>query len=269
LLLEMSGTFEADEMLALSNNWAVTWCYYIAYHATQAMHVATGQARPETHPATQTLFGEHWLRGSSPLVPWSLGVGPAGVVNLPSGCALDASVNSWSPCNDDNCWSLLAKVLRTTRDDVLRTRCREKRERLKGDNKRAWQREEQTRTAAGRRARKSPEFPLPRLTATQKVAVDRGMRPATVIDYLWRLRIRSNYVDADMFTEGPEFPSASRRVHRDLRLVASATLLLYETHLSEILGRKRFQKVVDDCISANPPPRPTMGVAGRRHVLFV
>ena len=42
----------------------------------------------------------------------------------------------------------------------------------------------------------------PRLSALQKQDVDARLRPYTLLDYLCRLRMKANYLDARMYTDG-------------------------------------------------------------------
>jgi len=66
------------------------------------------------------------------------------------------------------------------------------------------------------------------------------VRSYTILDYLYRLRIKANYQDAGMFIDGPEDESASRRVHRDLVTIASCTLLVHECHIGGIVGKTQM-----------------------------
>ena len=60
------------------------------------------------------------------------------------------------------------------------------------------------------------------------------------MDYLYRLRIKSNYEDADMFTDGPWDTSQSAVFYRRLCALASATLFLTELSVMPIWGKARF-----------------------------
>lgn len=192
-------------MIAVSNNWAVIWVYYVFYHATQALAVARGQERLDSHPKTQNAFAQHWFEQKCPVAPWGFGVNATGYHNMPSSTNI-IPIHGWKPCNASSCWSLMAKALDTTRRDKLAELIREERERRQKSGKRAWEQEEAARRAAGRRARKVPHFSLPLLLAADKASINAKCRATTIMDYLYRLRIRSNYVDTEMFTDGPRTP---------------------------------------------------------------
>ena len=267
LLLEMSGGFESDEMISVSNNWAVIWVYYVLYHATQALVVARGQPRPASHPATQNAFAQNWCSSKSDLVPWSLGIDASGCLNVPAGKSVQ-KVHAWSGCDSSSCWSLAAKALGTTRDDRFEEKRKELRLKRQVENRKLWEKEEAARVAAGRKQRKKPKFALPNLAPADKAAIDKKLRVTTMMDYLYRLRIRSNYVDTEMFTEGPENPMHSRSVHRTLRLITSTSLFLHELHVGALLGRQTFEPIVKKWLADHAYSKGTAGLPARQPLLF-
>ena len=62
----------------------------------------------------------------------------------------------------------------------------------------------------------------------------------SLIDYFYRLRIKSNYEDADMFTDGPTDSKQSEVFYRRLCAMASATLFLSELSVMPIWGKSKF-----------------------------
>jgi len=105
-----------DDLVRLMNNWAVVQAYYAAYHAAQAMIVALGRPRPESHPKTQTQFANLWAERDLFLPPWSFAACHDGWMNAPR--AIE-DIHVWSGCDGNNCWDLAAKVMRTTRVEKL------------------------------------------------------------------------------------------------------------------------------------------------------
>lgn len=86
LLLGVGGDIATDvELLGLVNAQGVVQAYYAVYHATQALAVARGGRRVESHPATQKQFASHWVNSAFGLRPWSLGAGPKGYEGLSTG----------------------------------------------------------------------------------------------------------------------------------------------------------------------------------------
>jgi hypothetical protein len=130
----------------------------------------------------------------------------------------------------------------------------------------AWATEEAERLAAGRKARKQPDFPRPRLTPAERSTVEGGVRPFGFLDYMYRLRIKAQYEDATMFTEGPESESDSVLVYRDLRRLTGTTLLLHELHVRETIGRSMFEPLVDEWLTTSGSP--VNPLADRRSMLL-
>jgi len=88
----------------------------------------------------------------------------------------------------------------------------------------------------GKKPRKKRIFPPSNLTAAERAAVNKRLRPYSLIDYSYRLRIKTNYEDAEMFTEGPHDVTTSGRVNRDIVRLAAASLLMAELHIARLVG---------------------------------
>jgi len=94
--------------------------------------------------------------------------------------------------------------LRTTRAEWVDAGLSEERARKARARRVAWETEERQRLTAGNRPRQKPTFPdRANLDAAETLAVRNRARPAAFLDYLYRLRILSNYEDARIFTEDP------------------------------------------------------------------
>lgn len=266
LLLALGGDVATEEeLLQLMNNWAVVQTYYVGYHAVQALVVARGDRRPATHPKTQAQFAAAWADRALHLPPWSLGASELGWRNPPQR-GIDDSLSPWSSCDPQSCWNLAAKALRTTREEAIAERTNAARSRKQSENRKAWRAEEHQRLAAGKRARLEPQWSRPRLSADEKRAVRNRVRTYTILDYLYRLRIKTNYEDAGMFIEGPEDELSSRHVHDDLVAVASATMLLHEVYVASIVGRTRLLGWVDSWLGPHARGQQ-LGLALRRDLI--
>jgi hypothetical protein len=264
-LILMSGeVFREEEAVRLSNNWSAIQTYYVLYHCAQALHVAQGHPRPDSHPKTQNAFFNQWASRPGLLEPWTFGYGASGPVNCPPQVHIDVSVHAWSTCEGGNAWNLYAKALMTTRRDDIAERQRATRKRKKQALRRAWNEEEQRRISLGRRPRRQPVFPLPQLTPAEKAHVDTATRSHSLIDYLYRLRLKTNYEDSNMFTDGPEDQYQSSGVRSAFNSIASGSLFLYECAIGAIIGRQRLVEWADAWAEKNLPARSDLGVAGRR-----
>jgi hypothetical protein len=269
LLLALGGVYATDDELArLANNWAAVQLYYILYHATQALAQAKGQQRPTSHPVTQRIYADLWVTRTIDLAPWTLGVGDGGCRNLPSHQAIDPAATpvSW-PRNEDDCWSYAVKALRTTRDQAVAEALRNRRRQQQSAKRKVWIQAEDARLAQGKRPRRQPDFALPHLGATEKASAKAGVRCHTFMDFCWRLRIKTNYEDSRMFLEGPLDNHSSGNVHHDLCRLASASLLVCELHLRQLLGVPTMTSLVDDWLQGNQAAG-VLGVRQRRDLIL-
>ena len=264
-LLASAGDFfsDHDELIRIANNWAVVQAYYASYHVTQALLVARGQPRPSTHAVTQTQYGAFWCRPRVQLPPWSLGLDASGLCNLPPGLTFKPVDHHWEACTPDTCWGLVAFALKGTRKDWVTKRQKEERERKRADAKKAWRKQQRAREETGKHPLQERVSRLPRLEPGEKTAIDLKLRPATLLDYLWRLRCRSNYEDVDMFTEGPEDEIQSSLVHLNLCRITAATLLVNELLIARLIGATTLRTIADEWVSSTGTATAKVGVARR------
>lgn len=268
LMLALSGTIGAeDELLRLMNNWAVVQSYYCCYHATQALLAARGQQRPETHASTQRQFVSLWVSPNIDLPPWSFGVAHGGWCNLRPGETIDDSESTWATPSRFNCWSLAGKALRTTREDRVTERLKTAREEKRKANKKKFLSEQAQRQQEGKRPRKEPTFRLPRLTEEEKEAAEGKVRAHSLMDYLYRLRIKTNYEEPRMFTQGPEDPDPSLFVYGAVLSLTSSTLLVHELRIRQLVGTKKLLGWVDDWLQKSGSAAEGLGLTRRRDLL--
>jgi hypothetical protein len=203
-----------EELVRITNSWAVVQAYYVHYHAFAALLAAQGRDAPARHDKLQAMFASEWAGRRQQLPPCSFGFGSKGPVNLPSGLEFDTGLHGWSRCDDRTCWSIASIALRTTRGEAIAERMRRNRERKQRERRQEWLSQESARLAGGRRPRKEPAFPLPRLTSEEARRVRQTERDYTLMDYLYRLRVKANYLDSAMFLDGPEDDRQSRGLLR-------------------------------------------------------
>ena len=97
-------------------------------------------------------------------------------------------------------------------------------------------------------------------------ATEAKVRPYTMLDHLFRLRIKANYEEARMFTEGPDSESISSLVALDMVRIASATMIAHERRIAQLLGKNSIIDIADDWIKTNSPPA-RMGIGRRLPIL--
>ncbi len=231
------------ELTRLALAWGSVQTYYACYAAVQANLVAEGNPISEHHNVTQKQAADYWAIRSSSLSPWSFAaVEPShrracstGFLNGP-GRPLDLSVHAWADPVPGTEWDLSGKALRSTRDIRVSEAFRRVREQKKRDKTKAWREEEARRLTAGRKPRKTPSIALPQLSAGEKTAAQETVRPFTLLDYLFRLRIKANYLDDDMFSQGPESDSAAESFASGMQDIVTTTLLVHELRLGKLVG---------------------------------
>jgi hypothetical protein len=126
------------------------------------------------------------------------------------------------------------------------------------------------RQAAGKRLLKQPTWwdSTPQLAAAEKAALDSRLRPSTLLDHLFRLRIQANYEDALMFSQGPENEWAATLWAANLVALASASLLVHELRLTHLLGTQFMRKAADDWLKRHGRAVPG-GLILRRSAMWV
>ena len=265
-LLASTGAIADDELIAHANNWAVVQVYYAIFHAVHALIIALGESSPRKHAALRGKFANLFSSRMPSLVPWSLGWDANGDKNLPPGRTMP-TVKSWVACTDESCWHLVGLAIRKTRERSIAGRRKQMREDLRKSAEKAWNEVEQKRLAEGKPPRKKKKFPLPQLKDEQKKSIAKNVRTTTILDYLYRLRIRSNYEDASMFTEGPEDSDQSRDVHERLCRITSGTLLVHEILIEKLIGRDNLCDLLDKWSLPTGLALGNIGVGARRSLL--
>ncbi|QNJ92286.1 hypothetical protein HZU40_29690 [Mycolicibacterium fluoranthenivorans] len=272
LLLNLGSRFEEDELIRLSNSWGSVQTYYVGYAATQALIVAEGRARPTDHPKTQSQVRALWVERKSAVEPFSFAAmpgcrtNPRAYANGP-GRPIDMNLSPWTSVGSKNCWDIAATALRSTRNDALAQRLKVEREKKAQAKRSSWKAEEEGRLAQGMRARKTPHFPSSaNLTAAETAAIEQSVRPYTMLDYLFRLRIKANYEEAAMFTDGPSNEGASSVVALDMVRIASATMIAHEMRIARMIGKAALTTLATDWVSSNSAPA-NLGIGRRMGIL--
>ena len=159
-------------------------------------------------------------------------------------------------------------ALRSTREDAIEEQlARHRREKLTR-RKKEWRTRQTERVSFGKAPLHEPHWPRQAtLTASETAQVGDSVRPHTMLDYLYRLRVKANYEDARMFTDGPQAPIESATVARDLVAVTSATLLAHEVRIAKLIGGDEMLREAESWLSHNSPPGPYVGLAFRLDVL--
>jgi hypothetical protein len=250
-----------DGLVRLANTWSIVQTYYVLYHSTQALWVARGNERPTSHPKTQGLFISLWVTRNLHLPPLTLGVGAAGYHNVPAGTSM-SQVHPWTNCGRETCWPIAALSLTTTRNDQIDDRKKRLRDGKTAAKAKEWDNRESTRIAMGKHPRQRPPFKTSQLSPVEQAQAE-NVRSYGLIDYLYRLRIRANYVDASLFTDGPEDDQESTALAVHLGVLSAVTLMGHEHRVASLVGPATLNQWMDEFIHSHSVPS-TSSIVRRR-----
>jgi hypothetical protein len=274
LLCSTSALSVDADLVRIGLAWGAVQTYYACYGAAQAVLVAEGKGRSESHDATQRQVVQLWAERSFSLEPWSLaatepgarGACSTGFLNGP-GRPLDLTLHTWAALGPGQEWDRAGKALRTTRGEKVKAVLASAREAKRKEKLQEWKREESDRQAAGRKPREKPRFPLPQLTPTEKTYQQSRVRPVTMLDYLYRLRIKANYIDDDLFSQGPEDDETAVAFASKMEKIVAGTLLVHELRLCKLLGPVWVRNTADHWLSCHRTSESRYGLARRRTIL--
>ena len=234
VLLNSPRVLGGDDLVAFANLWAPVQAYYAVFEAFSALAMTVTGSRPlRTHAALLGWAATQVAHPASPfVVPWTARVGgPLGAHTFDGfgGATLDHRISNLTAPHAANAPSLLALALRTTRREQI------------DDHRDGWRKG--LKTAAGR--------PRKNLPAAVLLANATAMRPTTLFDLLWRLRLRSNYKEGDALLSGAIGPADAATFHAALAEIVATTLLTTEIYLAHLVGRPTLER----CAAALAVPR--------------
>jgi hypothetical protein len=210
---------QADPGLARSGNfWLPVQAYYALHGVGLAAIYALCDETPSTHRKFLTTFANQVAR----LLPFPLHL-------LCMGSELDRTIrfegigvlvaearqtsNLSNPTS--NADALAAKALYTTRVREFEDRCDEE-----------------------RRSKK-----IRRLPATRKAQIAKNMAPTSVADFYYRLRVRANYDDPDMFVYGEESDAVATKRYSNLISLTENILSSLHQVIKKKIGNSEWEKL--------------------------
>ncbi len=216
-LFKMGDMFiKEDDLVRLSNNWSIVQTYYILYYTTQALVISEGYSKPLTHPQVHRTYYLYWSKQPWLLSPWSISHDEDGFHNLPPGIFVDDSVHPWKRVEELTALSLFCKALRTTREELIKDGLTRRKQRI---------------------AKKEDKLlSRVRLTKNQKRETDVRIRPTMLINYLYRLKRKTNYEQSSMLAIGPENMYQLNEFRENLGFLIEANLLITEMITKNAVG---------------------------------
>ena len=219
VLLNAPRVIGGADLISFANHWAVVQAYYAVFDALNALLVVGHPNPPRTHTTLLRWAANEVGSPRSPFVaPWTWrSSGPLNAYTydgFPPGFTPDTRASTIATVSDASAPHILAKALKTTRD-------------RKVDERRAdWLKGKKTKAGTKRK----------NLTRGELLAHSAAMEPTTLFDLLYRLRIRSNYDDADALLSGALSSTDAADFHAALCDIVGATLLTVEIYLSHRVG---------------------------------
>jgi hypothetical protein len=225
-----------DRFIAASLHWLGPQAYYAVYQAGLAAILAKGAPLPGSHQAFLKGMHSQFTQKAMMPTPWNAACehGTVEKGNHDYGGCIAGNTpasNTLFPGDLDDAKRVLCLALKTTRD------------RRFDEVKDALLKRKEIKTKAGKAAKQ--------LTMTRQNAEYDTMSPTTTFDFLYRLRIRSNYRDADTFLT--QNVGDVEPFYEELTDLARCTLHAIESLALLALGPAWFGKQVSDFKSHRVP----------------
>jgi hypothetical protein len=221
--IQMSISAQYDEFVSYSNHWVPVQAYYSSYLALRSYFNASGQKVGREHSSNLKAIGQEIRR--RPLLfpqPWrAVCIGnpetsSCQLCSVPNDVTISRVSSLTSSCRA-SFWDSYAMFLRTTRLRQLQKQCDD------------WK-------DANKRKRVSPNA---------KRQFISNLSPTTLFHCLYRLRLRSNYADADSFLLSVVGSNDGTSFHAALRKICWSTLLVLETLTARYIGKREFDRIVE------------------------
>jgi hypothetical protein len=219
-----------DYFIKYANHWSPVLSYYSIFLCFQALFISLGWKPILEHRSFLAKLSSLINKGKLPFIyPWD---------HLCWGCCgqKQEEFNFTVDCNEISKFSslsnpafsedevLFGKILKTTRHK-LETYYEEK-----------WKREGKIKNKNG--------GPRKAYKKTDKIAVSDSIAKTSLLDFLYRLRIRSNYEDADIFFLGDRNDVTIKNYFNSLISITTQLLFFTETMVRHTVGKQAFL----DCI---------------------
>ncbi len=217
-------------LLRAAAPWITVQAYYACFSSTQALiHVIDGRDL-ERHADVRAAFSRIWDPSVCPVRPfcWSVIASPAAdakactFIGVPDG--VDARQTDpkahWSRFE---AWNVVATSLRTTLERQLEDR----------------------------RAKRREKLGVARLSKSESTRLREKERPVTMLDVLHRLRVATNYEDADIFTLGPKATEDDevRQFVSNLAHATTALLMATELRIASMTEPGTMENLANDWLN--------------------
>jgi hypothetical protein len=211
------------EFTTYSNHWAPVQLYYATYLSLRAYFEACGSQIPNEHSKNLKTINNEIL--SKPgLFPFPFQtmcscsgtcVNSSHFLYLPDGKTVN-KISGLKNFEKVNSYDFFALCLKTTRDKQIEKLCEDWKHRYKKK----------------------------RVSPVEKVKMVNNLVPTSIFNFLYRLRLRSNYEDADSFLLSLPTETEAQEFNKSLRVIGWYVQLLFETLIMGHIGIRLFTEMV-------------------------
>ena len=204
------------EILKTNNQWKPIQIYYAAYSLGEAVSLLIDGKNPESHNACIDKVNRLFVE-SLKIEPWCFAYngnrrGGYKDVNLPAGTTPTSNLKQ----DISNRFGIIARCLRAEHDnqvDDFEPRKLSLAQKLRGEKK--------------------------------KLQIDFDPSYTTLFDFLYRLRIKSNYKDAEIFlVDCPD--ESTQSISKNLSIIGYYTLMLMESYIIKKWDKEKFLKLAKE-----------------------
>ncbi len=211
-------------ILPYANAWAPVHSYYAVYMGTAAWLSAQGHGDVSDHATVLAAISNQVSQRKLFPPPWSANVGgcpeldEADWEGLVDGADPTEHIEVLENPSMETFWPRYAKMLETTRSRKLKSRYAD------------WCKQNDRKNTK----------------KAEKRAIAANLTPTTLFDFFWRLRVRSNYQDVEVFLMSSADAGWQRQFHDATCFVTEATSLLLENLIIRRSGLGVYEKALDD-----------------------
>jgi len=252
LLLNLPFLFQED-FLKFSNHWSPVQSYYSIYLSLRALIVAKNMGARGDHSTTLQVVSSNFIQGEKIIpYPWNI------LLDCSNYCCIrEASTVSFiNPLenpfyfrkNLNKLQDSVCLFIKTTRERIIKEKCQEWKESHPLKNR-----------------------PRKRLKQGVKKTISKSTRPISIFDCLYRLRIRSNYQDVDIFILGSSVPE-TKHYFSAICNITDKTLFVLEKFLFDCLGKTNMNKIIDEYLKSDTlkiNPKLGCGIFRRKSFLNI
>ncbi len=233
LALNVPSLIHEEDLASLSIHWGTIQLYYVVYCGACAwLEAMQGSSAPDSHRAALNSLSHHAVNQRVFPLPW----GAACRSCTPAAFCGEAASHQPAPVN------VLKSPPRSRALDYLCLALKKTREWQLGTRVDQWKKDHARR----------------RISRAEKCLQD-GFPPTTVFDFLWKLRVRTNYQDAEFFAVAQQYTADAVRYHRALCQIAAASLLLFEKLLVAAHGKATVARLAQGLLDRSATSQSTLG----------